>query len=83
MHAPLGVPARQAGEYITTRLTAACADLIEALEKCHAKTAWLKFVGGCNEEKLALNMCLRKEVRGNKEGLTSAGGQDDSESGAE
>lgn len=43
-------------------LTAACADLIQALEECHAKGVFGKFLGACNDQKLALNMCLRKEV---------------------
>jgi len=42
-------------------LTAACADLIKALEECHAKTVF-KFLGSCNEAKHDLNMCLRQEV---------------------
>ncbi|CAK9782568.1 UPF0287-domain-containing protein [Cutaneotrichosporon oleaginosum] len=51
MHAPLGVPERQI----------ACADLIQALEECHARGTIAKFFGACNDQKLALNMCLRKE----------------------
>lgn len=42
-------------------LTAACSELIKALEECHAKS-YLKFFGACNDQKHELNMCLRKEV---------------------
>ncbi|BEJ13070.1 hypothetical protein CspHIS471_0302440 [Cutaneotrichosporon sp. HIS471] len=51
MHAPLGVPHRQV----------ACAELIQAIEECHARGMIPKFLGACNSQKLALNMCLRQE----------------------
>ncbi|RSH77935.1 uncharacterized protein EHS24_003008 [Apiotrichum porosum] len=51
MHAPLGVPERQL----------ACADLIKALHECHNASVWNRFIGGCNDQKQALNMCLRQE----------------------
>lgn len=50
MHAPLGVPERQL----------VCADYIAALEECHAN-GWLRLLGGCNEQRNNLTMCLRKE----------------------
>lgn len=53
MHAPLGVPERQL----------ACADLITALNECHARGMLVRWAGLCNGEKQALTMCLRKEVR--------------------
>ncbi|KAK6910485.1 hypothetical protein V866_000615 [Kwoniella sp. B9012] len=51
MHAPLGNPNRQL----------ACAELIEALEECHAKGMMARLTGACNAQKSALSMCLRKE----------------------
>ncbi|KAL7422766.1 hypothetical protein Q5752_002060 [Cryptotrichosporon argae] len=51
MHAPLDVPERQL----------ACAELIAALNACHQKGLLRKFVGGCNDDKRALNACLRQE----------------------
>ncbi|OCF37927.1 hypothetical protein I317_06229 [Kwoniella heveanensis CBS 569] len=51
MHAPLGTAERQL----------ACAELISALEQCHAKGMIAKLSGVCNEQKEALSMCLRKE----------------------
>ncbi|GFZ49552.1 hypothetical protein JCM24511_07672 [Saitozyma sp. JCM 24511] len=51
MHAPLGVPERQL----------VCADLILALEQCHAQGILYRWTGGCNAEKKALGACLRKE----------------------
>lgn len=41
---------------------AACADLIKALHECHNASVWNRFIGGCNDQKQALNMCLRQEV---------------------
>ncbi|KAL6309104.1 hypothetical protein BKA93DRAFT_724473, partial [Sparassis latifolia] len=37
-----------------------CQEFIQALEACHADT-WSRWTGGCNDAKLKLNMCLRKE----------------------
>ncbi|WWC71572.1 uncharacterized protein I206_105530 [Kwoniella pini CBS 10737] len=51
MHAPLGNPGRQI----------ACAELIEALEVCHAKGMIARLTGECNSQKSALSVCLRKE----------------------
>lgn len=36
-------------------------DFIQALDACHAKS-WAKWTGACNQVKVDLNMCLRKEV---------------------
>ncbi|EPQ32139.1 uncharacterized protein PFL1_00336 [Pseudozyma flocculosa PF-1] len=38
-----------------------CADLIRALEDCHARGWWTKITGGCNGIKEDLNLCLRAE----------------------
>ncbi|PWN41036.1 hypothetical protein IE81DRAFT_292435, partial [Ceraceosorus guamensis] len=38
-----------------------CGELIRALNECHAKGFWHKITGGCNDVKLELNKCLRKE----------------------
>ncbi|WWC90709.1 uncharacterized protein L201_005646 [Kwoniella dendrophila CBS 6074] len=51
MHAPLGNPDRQL----------ACAELIQALEECHAQGMVARLTGVCNTQKKALSMCLRKE----------------------
>ncbi|WRT68397.1 uncharacterized protein IL334_005373 [Kwoniella shivajii] len=51
MHAPLGNPDRQI----------ACAELIEAFEKCHAQGMIARMTGQCNSQKAALSMCLRQE----------------------
>ncbi|WVR07491.1 hypothetical protein IAU60_004533 [Kwoniella sp. DSM 27419] len=51
MHAPLGTVERQL----------ACADLIRALEQCHARGLVAKLMGECNDQKKALSMCLRQE----------------------
>ena len=40
----------------------ACADLIEALEKCHSRGLLVKIRGGCNDQKRNLVKCLRQEV---------------------
>ncbi|OSX64955.1 hypothetical protein POSPLADRAFT_1134253, partial [Postia placenta MAD-698-R-SB12] len=37
-----------------------CMDFIQALDACHAKS-WAKWTGACNQVKVDLNMCLRKE----------------------
>ncbi|KZT61556.1 UPF0287-domain-containing protein [Calocera cornea HHB12733] len=50
MHPPLATPERQL----------ACGDFIRALERCHASGWWMRY-GGCNQEKDALRMCLRRE----------------------
>ncbi|WOO83854.1 COX assembly mitochondrial protein 2 [Vanrija pseudolonga] len=51
MHEPLGVTDR----------ANACSEFIKALHACHDKSAWSRFTGMCNDEKDALNLCLRKE----------------------
>jgi hypothetical protein len=38
-----------------------CSDYIQALEECHAR-GFIKLIGGCNQAKKDLSMCLRKEV---------------------
>ncbi|KAH9951363.1 hypothetical protein B0H21DRAFT_685289, partial [Amylocystis lapponica] len=38
-----------------------CKDFIQALEACHSNS-WAKWTGGCNQTKMELNMCLRKEA---------------------
>jgi COX assembly protein 2 len=35
---------------------------MQAIKDCHANNPYLKFLGVCNDEKTALNMCLRGEV---------------------
>jgi len=69
MHAPLGATERQLGTICTielkddvTDMRSVCADLIEALEQCHARGMLYKFIGGCNIQKKELTQCLRKEV---------------------
>ncbi|CEQ42343.1 hypothetical protein JCM21900_002366 [Sporobolomyces salmonicolor] len=39
----------------------ACAQVVAALKDCHDRNPYLKFLGLCNDEKHALNMCLRTE----------------------
>ncbi|POY76287.1 hypothetical protein BMF94_0482 [Rhodotorula taiwanensis] len=34
---------------------------MKALQQCHAQYPYLKFVGACNDQKHALNACLRQE----------------------
>lgn len=36
---------------------------MKAIKECHTNNPYLKFLGVCNDQKTALNMCLRKEVR--------------------
>ena len=38
-----------------------CAEVMAALEDCHARGFLHKVVGGCNDAKLAVNRCLRAE----------------------
>ncbi len=45
-------------------LLIACKDFIEALQTCHADS-WAKWTGGCNQAKLDLNACLRRDARQN------------------
>ncbi|KAM0790811.1 hypothetical protein ACM66B_004657 [Microbotryomycetes sp. NB124-2] len=40
---------------------AQCAAQMKALKQCHDQYKYLKFIGKCNDEKHALNMCLRGE----------------------
>jgi hypothetical protein len=35
---------------------------MKALQECHAQYPYLKFVAACNDQKHALNLCLREEV---------------------
>ncbi|KAF9232144.1 hypothetical protein BU15DRAFT_90732 [Melanogaster broomeanus] len=39
-----------------------CREFIQALDACHTSN-WKRLTGGCNEEKMALNKCLRKEAK--------------------
>lgn len=36
---------------------------MRALKTCHSSTSYAKFLGMCNDQKHALNLCLRGEVR--------------------
>ncbi|GAA5901013.1 hypothetical protein JCM6882_006001 [Rhodosporidiobolus microsporus] len=38
-----------------------CLAVIEALKRCHDEHSWAKFAGACNDQKHALNLCLRGE----------------------
>lgn len=38
-----------------------CAELIRALEGCHARRPLAKFLGACNDQKIALDKCFRSE----------------------
>ncbi|GMI09124.1 hypothetical protein TrVE_jg12624 [Triparma verrucosa] len=38
-----------------------CQDVIKALQMCHATKPYMKFVGGCNDEKAAIDHCFREE----------------------
>ncbi|GAA5902895.1 hypothetical protein JCM5296_006325 [Sporobolomyces johnsonii] len=38
-----------------------CAQVVAALKECHDTNPYLKFLGFCNDEKVALNQCLRAE----------------------
>lgn len=40
----------------------ACLTVVKALQACHEKNPYLKYLGLCNDEKVALNKCLRAEV---------------------
>ena len=40
-----------------------CHEYIQALEECHARGMWARWTGVCNDQKRALNLCLRQEVR--------------------
>ncbi|KAJ3373355.1 Respiratory chain complex assembly or maintenance protein [Allomyces arbusculus] len=40
-----------------------CAQIIEALEKCHKERTWAKFFGACNDLKLQLNDCLTEDYK--------------------
>ncbi len=72
MHPPLDVPDRAGPSLIlpvhwpdpsADVLHPACADVIAALEACHASGFLNRYLGGCNQAKHALTMCLRQEVR--------------------
>ncbi|KDQ14043.1 hypothetical protein BOTBODRAFT_33159 [Botryobasidium botryosum FD-172 SS1] len=39
----------------------ACKDMIIALHECHQTGLMHRYLGGCNDLKHELNMCLRKE----------------------
>ncbi|GAA5964060.1 hypothetical protein JCM8115_000888 [Rhodotorula mucilaginosa] len=38
-----------------------CSEVMKALQECHAQYPYLKFVAACNDQKHALNLCLREE----------------------
>jgi len=66
MHAPLNVSDRQLREPKDNSIRSkanrsVCREYIEALEACHAR-GFYKLVGGCNQVKKDLSMCLRQEV---------------------
>jgi hypothetical protein len=44
-------------------LPQACAEVAEALERCRELSFYHRYLGGCNEAKQKLIMCLRKEVQ--------------------
>lgn len=45
-----------------TNWSLACSEYALALEQCRAQGFFNKFLGGCNEPKQALILCLRKEA---------------------
>jgi len=47
-------------------LVAFCHQVIEALTNCHNDRPIAKFVGVCNEQKWALDRCLREEKKINR-----------------
>ncbi|KAI5454531.1 hypothetical protein NCC49_003429 [Naganishia albida] len=51
MHVPLNTPEKEA----------ACREYIQALVECHERGLMTKLLGGCNDQKQALTMCLRQE----------------------
>lgn len=56
-------PLRASDHFGALRLTrpAACADVIAALDECHARGFLHRAVGNCNKAKHAVNMCLREQ----------------------
>lgn len=40
-----------------------CRKVIEALQKCHRDHPYKKFLGACNDFKIALDSCLYKEYK--------------------
>ncbi|GAA6059833.1 hypothetical protein JCM10212_003745 [Sporobolomyces blumeae] len=38
-----------------------CLAVVKAMKECHERNPYLKFLGLCNDEKIALNKCLRAE----------------------
>jgi len=51
MHPDLAEPQRQL----------ACGQFIEALQACHDSGWWKRYTGACNQQKLDLTLCLRRE----------------------
>ena len=45
-----------------------CEDVVRALMICHRDKPYMKFIGGCNSEKAALDMCFRKEKENTRSG---------------
>lgn len=46
----------------TIYLFTACSQFIKALEACHASGLLNRYLGGCNQVKKELTLCLRQEV---------------------
>ena len=38
-----------------------CASIVKALETCHAQNQYAKFWGACNDAKVELDWCFRRE----------------------
>lgn len=47
--------------HLHTKHNGACEELMNALDECHAKGFLWKAVGMCNNDKTALNKCLREQ----------------------
>ncbi|KHJ31053.1 putative cytochrome c oxidase biogenesis protein cmc1-like protein [Erysiphe necator] len=47
--------------HLHTKHNGACEELMNALDECHAKGFLWKVVGMCNDDKNALNRCLREQ----------------------
>lgn len=57
------LPSLSAGAHASFAPRAECSEVMKAIKDCHLNNPYLKFFGVCNDQKTALNMCLRKEVR--------------------
>ncbi|KAF2099642.1 UPF0287-domain-containing protein [Rhizodiscina lignyota] len=47
--------------HLHTKDNKGCDEVMQALEECHARGFLYRCTGGCNNAKLAVNMCLRGE----------------------